>query len=80
MGILDDNMNGKIEMAELRGGARGPVKMLKTYFGLIDTNHDGGIDAKEMAAAAKLMPKRSPTASVPLSTPTTSPVAPVASR
>jgi len=80
MGILDDNMNGRIEMAELRGGARGPVKMLKTYFALIDTSHDGGIDAKEMSAAAKLMPKRSPTAAVPLSTPAISPVAPIASR
>lgn len=75
MGILDDNMNGKIEMSELRGGAKGPVKMLKTYFALIDTSHDGGIDAKEMAAAAKLMPKRSPTAGVPPPAPTISPVA-----
>ena len=32
--------------------------MLKKYFDLIDTNHDGALDANELAAAAKLMPKR----------------------
>ena len=58
MGILDDNMDGKIELAELKGGDQGPVAMLKKYFALIDTNHDGALDAQELANAAKLMPKR----------------------
>jgi hypothetical protein len=58
MGILDDNMDGKIELAELKGGEQGPVPMLKKYFALIDANHDGALDATELAAAAKLMPKR----------------------
>lgn len=55
MGILDANMDGKIERAELKGGNTGPVPMLKKYFDLIDTDHDGSIDAKELAAAQKLM-------------------------
>jgi hypothetical protein len=60
MGILDDNMDGKIELSELKGGDQGPVAMLKKYFALIDTNHDGALDAQELANAAKLMPKRGP--------------------
>jgi hypothetical protein len=60
MGILDDNMDGKIELAELKGGPQGPAMTLKKYFALIDTNHDGALDATELANAAKLMPKRGP--------------------
>jgi mono/diheme cytochrome c family protein len=60
MGVLDDNMDGKIEFAELKGGPQGPATMLKKYFALIDTNHDGALDPAELAAAAKLMPKRGP--------------------
>ena len=55
MGVLDANMNGKIERAELKGGSTGPVPMLKKFFDMIDTNHDGALDASEMAAAQKLM-------------------------
>jgi hypothetical protein len=55
MGVLDANMNGKIEKAELKGGNTGPVPMLKKYFDMIDANHDGALDASEMAAATKLM-------------------------
>ena len=58
MGVLDDNMDGKIELSELRGGPQSPAQMLKKYFALIDTDHDGSIDAAELAAAAKLLPKR----------------------
>ncbi|MFL5296884.1 MAG: hypothetical protein ACJ798_10935 [Phenylobacterium sp.] len=58
MGILDDNMDGKIQLAELKGGEQGPVTMLKKYFALIDANHDGALDATELASAAKLMPRR----------------------
>ncbi len=58
MGVLDDNMDGKIEYSELKGGPQSPANMLKKYFALIDTNHDGALDAAELAAAAKLMPRR----------------------
>jgi hypothetical protein len=60
MGVLDDNMDGKIELAELKGGPQGPATMLKKYFALIDTNHDGALDPAELAAASKLLPKRGP--------------------
>ena len=60
MGVLDDNMDGKIELSELKGGPQGPASMLKKYFALIDTNHDGALDATELANAAKLLPKRGP--------------------
>jgi mono/diheme cytochrome c family protein len=56
--VMDDNMDGKLELSELKGGPQSPGAMLKKFFPLIDTNHDGVIDAKELAAAAKLMPKR----------------------
>ncbi|HLZ73399.1 hypothetical protein [Phenylobacterium sp.] len=55
MGILDDNMDGKIEKAELKGGPQGPATMLLKYFDMIDTNHDGALDAQELAAATKLL-------------------------
>ena len=58
MGMLDSNMDGKIELAELKGGPQSPGQMLKKYFSMIDTDHDGSIDAKEMAAAMKLLPRR----------------------
>ena len=52
MGMLDDNLDGKIEKAELKG------KMgegLKAKFALIDKNHDGVIDAKEWKVAMSFM-------------------------
>jgi mono/diheme cytochrome c family protein len=55
MGILDDNMDGKIELSELKGGPTGPVPMLKKYFALIDTDHDGSLSQAELDAAGKLM-------------------------
>jgi hypothetical protein len=55
MGILDDNMDGKIEKSELKGGPQGPANMLLKYFDMIDTNHDGALDAQELAAATKLL-------------------------
>ncbi len=60
MGVLDDNMDGKIEKSELKGGPQSPARMLKQYFDLIDTNHDGALDAQELAAASKLLPRRGP--------------------
>ena len=55
MGVLDTNMDGKIEKAELRGGPKSPARTLLQYFDLIDSDHDGSIDAKELAAAQKFM-------------------------
>jgi hypothetical protein len=60
MGVLDDNMDGKIQLAELKGGPQGPANILKKYFAVIDANHDGALDPTELAAASKLMPKRGP--------------------
>jgi hypothetical protein len=48
MGMLDDNLDEKIELAELKG--RGAV-MLKPRFAQLDVNKDGGIDATELQAA-----------------------------
>jgi mono/diheme cytochrome c family protein len=53
-GVLDDNLDGKLEPAELRGG---PGEMLKKYLALVDTNKDGAIEPSELAAAQKLLPK-----------------------
>ena len=55
MGILDDDMDGKIELSELKGGPQGPQQMLKKYFALIDTDHDGSISQAELDAAGKLL-------------------------
>jgi hypothetical protein len=48
MGMLDDNLDEKIELAELKG--RGAA-MLKPRFAQLDVNKDGGIDATELQAA-----------------------------
>jgi mono/diheme cytochrome c family protein len=53
-GVLDDNIDGKLEVSELRGQLG---DMLKKYLPLIDTNHDGAIEPQEWAAAQKLLPK-----------------------
>ena len=76
MGVLDDNMDGKIELAELKGGPQGPGQTLKKYFAMIDTNHDGALDATELAAASKLMPRRAPAKPAPA--PGATPAAPAA--
>jgi peroxiredoxin len=51
IGSLDSNLDGKIEPNELKG----PLAGLRTRFAELDANHDGVLDAKEMAAA---MPSR----------------------
>jgi hypothetical protein len=60
MGIFDDNMDGKIQLAELKGGPKGPGQTLKKYFAMIDANHDGALDPTELAAATKLMQRMRP--------------------
>jgi hypothetical protein len=62
LGVLDDNLDGKLQPAELRGKVG---EMLKKYFALIDKNKDGALDQAEMEAAAKLMPKSRRTADAP---------------
>jgi hypothetical protein len=76
-------MDGKIELAELKGGPQGPATMLKKYFALIDTNHDGALDPTELAAASKLLPKRGgakPAQAAVPTAPTTSAGSPAAGR
>jgi peroxiredoxin len=55
MGILDSNVDGKLEMSELTGpiGSR-----LKASFKLLDTDGDGTIDEKELAAAQSVFGSR----------------------
>jgi hypothetical protein len=47
IGFLDTNADGKLEPSELRGNYAG----LKSRFAELDTDHDGTLDAKELAAA-----------------------------
>ena len=46
VGGLDANLDGYIEPEELRG----PLTPLKARFAALDKNHDGKLDASEMAA------------------------------
>jgi hypothetical protein len=55
LGVMDDNIDGKLTPPELRGQMG---DMLKKYFAMIDTDKDGGFDNKEFTAAQKLMPRR----------------------
>ncbi len=54
-GMLDDNVNDKLERAELKGR---PGKVLAASFDRLDRDGDGAIDHKEFAAAAALMAQR----------------------
>jgi len=47
IGFLDSNADGKLEPTELRGN----YANLKTRFAELDTDHDGTLDARELAAA-----------------------------
>ena len=48
IGMIDSNFDGKVQLAELRGNIGAP---LKAAFPLLDANHDGVLDEKEVAAA-----------------------------
>ena len=52
LGMLDANIDGKLQKAELRGQVG---QMLLKYFDVLDKNHDGALDATELAAAQKMM-------------------------
>ena len=55
IGILDSNMDGKIQKAELRG----PIgRMVAARFDQFDTNHDGVIDATEAKALTPFLNNR----------------------
>ena len=63
LGMMDDNLDGKLQKSELRGqmGA-----MLLKYFDVLDKNHDGALDADELSAAqAMIGPRRSAAAPPP---------------
>ncbi|HEY2359347.1 MAG TPA: hypothetical protein VGH86_18000, partial [Phenylobacterium sp.] len=52
LGMLDQNIDGKIEKAELKGQMG---DMIGKYFDQLDTNHDGALDKTELAAMQKMM-------------------------
>jgi Ca2+-binding EF-hand superfamily protein len=54
-GMMDDNIDGKLQKAELRGQMG---KMIGTFFQRIDTSKDGSIDRAELKAAQALLPQR----------------------
>ena len=58
MGVYDDNLDGKLQKAELRG-AQG--EMLAKFWPLVDKNKDNVVDGEELKAAMKLMPRRGAT-------------------
>jgi hypothetical protein len=71
-GILDQDMNGKLEPTELVGRAG---TMIKANLAMIDTNHDGVISPAELEAAADRLPKRlrRPAATAPAAAPAPAP-------
>ena len=70
MGMLDSNLDGKLAPAELKGRLG---DMLKKYFTMIDTNHDGFIEKDELAAAMKMMGSRNLFGGKPATTPAAPP-------
>ncbi|HEY2358333.1 MAG TPA: redoxin family protein, partial [Phenylobacterium sp.] len=52
MGMLDSNIDGKIQKSELRGQIG---KMIGPRWEQLDTNRDGVLDKDELAAATKMM-------------------------
>ena len=52
LGMLDDNLDGKIEKAELKSRIG---EQLAKYFDVLDKNHDGALDKTELAAAQQMM-------------------------
>lgn len=55
MGMLDDNVDGKLQKAELRGRVG---TMLGQYFAQLDKDGDGALDKTELAAAQGMMQNR----------------------
>jgi Ca2+-binding EF-hand superfamily protein len=55
LGMLDDNLDGKIEKSELKGQMG---VMLGMAWNKLDTNGDGVLDKAEVAAASKMFGRR----------------------
>ncbi|MFI4950345.1 MAG: hypothetical protein ACHP7A_04840 [Caulobacterales bacterium] len=55
LGMMDDNLDGKLQKAELKGQMG---QTLLKYFDVLDKNHDGALDADELAAAQAMMGPR----------------------
>lgn len=51
LGMMDDNLDEKIQLTEIRGRVSG---MLKPRFAQLDVNKDDGVDAEELKAASDL--------------------------
>jgi mono/diheme cytochrome c family protein len=66
MGMLDDNLDGKVEKAELKGRIG---DQLAKYFDVLDKNHDGALDKSELAAAQAMMGPRRSAAATPAAVP-----------
>ena len=62
-GMMDDNLDGKLSPAELRGKAG---ERMKAAFAFIDTNHDGYIDEAEFHAMAARVQQRRASAITPV--------------
>jgi hypothetical protein len=56
LGMLDDNLDGKIEKAELKSRIG---DQLGKYWDVLDKNHDGALDKSELLAAQQMMGMRS---------------------
>ncbi|WP_334160581.1 redoxin family protein [Phenylobacterium sp.] len=52
VGMMDDNVDGKLQKAELRGRAG---EMIGKYWAMLDKNGDAALDKAEMAAAQAMM-------------------------
>ena len=52
IGMMDDNIDSKIQITELRGGIGDAIR---PRFAMADANKDGGIDAKEFEPILKMM-------------------------
>jgi len=53
MGMLDDNLDDKVQLTEIKGRI---APMLKPRFAQIDTNKDGALDTAELQAVASTLP------------------------
>jgi mono/diheme cytochrome c family protein len=54
-GALDDNIDGKLEVAEFRNSPR--FAPFKQFLPMVDKNKDGGLDKVELASAMEMMQK-----------------------
>ncbi|HZZ30361.1 MAG TPA: redoxin domain-containing protein [Phenylobacterium sp.] len=66
LGMMDDNLDGKLEKAELKGQMG---RQLLKYFDVLDKNHDGYLDADELAAAQAMMGPRRTASRAPTARP-----------